>query len=821
QDKERSFDLTHDPLMRVLLFKISETEYEFIWSHHHIIMDGWCTGIVIREFSEFYESLQQGRKPRLQPVTQYREFIKWLEKREAGAASDYWKQYLEGYETRTGIGLANTQTSNGYDNCEVMTEISIEVFGQVQQLCARLKVTLNSLLQSAWAILLSRYAVKNDVVFGMVASLRPAEISGVENMVGLFINTVPVRINIDPGETFAELAKRVQKNALASERHQYYPLAEIQAGSALRQNLLDHVFVLGNYPVAEQLEGLQKEAQQEQLRITGVRAHEQVNYNFSINISAGDVLRIRYNYNGLVHSRNYIEQVAAHYSTILSEALQQPGKVLQDIKMLSGAEEDELIKIGQGPRRVYPGSIDNLFHERALLQPQAVAIADQSKSLTYAELDQLASSLALAIQEAGIEEGSHIAVKTGRSIDGVISFLGILRAGCIYIPIEPDHPNERVTNMLSAVQLKMLIATSEYLFDLPETGATVFVIDLQLNAGNADIAACRCGKASDTAYVIFTSGTTGQPKGIPVRHESIVDRSLYHIEYLQLKPQDNIMQLASVAFDASVMEICMTLLSGAKLLVPSTQAKQDPALMREYMLQQNVSVGIFPPAYLKLFDSESLPCLKQVISTGEAAILKDALSHAAVRKVHNGYGPTELCIGASFHTIDKSREAEYLACGNVPIGRPFSNTDIYVLDQNGMLCPHGVAGELCAAGIGLTKGYLGDDALTAQKFIANPYSKEQGYGRLYRTGDLVRWNDRNELEYHGRIDEQVQVRGIRVELREIEAALFKIPGVSQACVLAHTHEGNTYLVAYVTATICTDEILAYLRNKLPEYMVPA
>lgn len=818
KDKERSFDLTHDPLMRVLMYRLEDNVYEFVWSHHHIIMDGWCTGIVLAEFRHIYNCLQNHAKPALPPVVQYSQFIKWIEKRDAASAAAFWKQYLEGYESRASIGLPEVKQARGYDNCEVMLSLPADAYVTAQQLCAKYKVTLNSFLQSAWAILLSRYTGNNDVVFGMVVSLRPAEIKGVESIVGLLINTVPVRINTKQEDSFATLVQQVQRQAMQADRHQYFPLADIQSSSALKQNLLDHVFVAGNYLVDEQVEGMEQ-----QMQVSNVRSQAQVNYDFSIYVSAGEGIRVRFNYNGVVYSKEYINQVSAHYHTILSEVLAAPEKLLRDISMLSAAEQEQMVNRGKGPGKIYAGTADSLFHERALLQPAALAVADDQRSLTYEDLDRRSTALALAIEAAGIECGSFIGVKIGRSIDTVISFLGILKAGCAYVPIDPDHPNERVVNMLRAVSLKMLITTSEYLFDLPDTGATVFVIDLQLNENDTPAGSFRGSRPEDTAYVIFTSGTTGQPKGIPVRHESIVDRSLYHIEYMELNASDAIMQLASVAFDASVIEMCMILHAGGRLYVPSPQAKQDPLLLSDYIVRNNITTGIFPPAYLKLFNSNALSCLRQIISTGEAAILKDMLAHAQTRRVINGYGPTELCLGATFHTVDNAQQARYLAAGTVPIGRPFSNTHVYVLDAAGRLCPPGVPGELCAAGIGLTSGYLGDEALSKEKFISNPYCDTPGFERLYRTGDLVRWNGQDELVYLGRIDEQVQVRGIRVELREIEAIIFKYPGIRQACVLAHVHDGNTYLVAYLTSqeVVDTESLFAHLRSKLPEYMVPS
>lgn len=822
KDKQRSFDLTHDPLMRVLLLQLKDDEFELVWSHHHIIMDGWCTGIVIREFSQIYHSLQQGVQPRLQPVTQYREFIKWLDKRDEQASAMYWKEYLKGYETLAGIGFWGAKKSQGYDNCEEVAEIDAATTEQLQQLCAKLKVTLNSLLQSAWAVLLSRYAVTDDVAFGMVVSLRPREIKGVESMVGLLINTVPVRISMDGQQSFAELVKQVQKNALAAEKHQYFPLAEIQAATGLGQHLLDHVFVLGNYLVSEQMGEMEKDTPESDLIISNGHATAQVNYNFSIYVNGGEDIKIRFNYNRFVYPTKFISQIAENYLSIVNEILTDPDKLLKEIRLLSTEEEKNLLHIGKGPERNYAGSIDSIFNEQVLARPSAVAVADKDSTLTYHELDKQATALAVAIQDAGIEPGSYIAVKTGRGVDAVISLLGIAKAGCVYVPVEPDHPRERVQNMLDAIELKMLITTSEYLFDLPETDAAIFALDLQLNAEATGV--CRGSQANGTAYVIFTSGTTGQPKGIPVRHESIIDRTLYHIEYLGLTANDAVMQLASVAFDASIIETCMGVLSGGRLLIPSAQAKQDPSLLSEYIKQQEITVGIFPPAYLKLMSAHELPSLKHIISTGEAAILKDMLLHAQHRSIHNGYGPTELCIGASFHTIHNNRASEYLALGSVPIGKPFSNTHVYVLDRFGRLCPAGVPGELCAAGIGVTRGYLGDSLLTAKKIAGNPYCSEPGFERLYRTGDLVQWNEHNELMYLGRIDEQVQVRGIRVELQEIEAALFKYAAIKQACVIAYMHDGNTYLAAYITTKekdVAAEDVYAHLRGLLPEYMVPS
>jgi amino acid adenylation domain-containing protein len=826
RDRMRSFELDKDALMRVSLFRLGEDVFEFVWSHHHIIMDGWCTGILIREFSEIYNSLCESRPYQLAPVNQYREFIKWMESRDKLSAAKFWNNYLEGYDEMAQLPVPGLKGDKGYNNQEFLLTLPENLTASLQKMGADCQVTLNTILQSVWGILLSWYTNKQDVVFGTVVSIRPAEIAGVESMIGLFINTLPVRIKINPSQSFTDLIQVSQQLALEAESYQYSPLADIQAGSLLKTQLLDHVFVLGNYPVAEQVAGIGKEMQASQsgprVEISNITSHEQVSYNFSINISADKEIKLRFNYNAEVYDGAYMERLARHFYLIAEQVVQNSSRPVGQLQLLTMTETLDLLKAGNGRVEKYDGTIDSIFAARAAATPDAIAIISQEGQLTYRQLNERSTMLAVALQNMGVEAGNYVGVLAGRSADTVISLLAIHKAGAVYVALDPSHPTERVRHIIADTGIGVLLTTSSYVFDIDYFDGKIFALDLQMDSLTATGEQPRGSQRKDTAYMIYTSGTTGLPKGVPIRQESITDRILYHNDYLGISESDKVLQFASVSFDASLVEMLMALLGGGILVIPEDRVKQDVDAMQSLIAAAGVTTAIFPPAYLKIMNRHPLPGLKRIISTGEAAILEDVLWYAREKDVYNGYGPTEVCVGATFHQIDAALANEYRSTGSIPIGQPFYNTSVFVLDQQLRLMPAGIAGEICVAGIGLSEGYLNQEEATRTKFMANPYSTGDNDRWLYRTGDIGRWNVNNQLEYLGRRDEQVQIRGIRVELSEIEQAICRHSKVKEAAVQVWQDNAHTQLVAYLVQAddISTDELRKFLKAFLPEYMIP-
>jgi amino acid adenylation domain-containing protein/non-ribosomal peptide synthase protein (TIGR01720 family) len=820
-DRARGFDLTKDVLIRVTLLRVEEDSYEFIWSHHHILMDGWCAGILISEFTELYESLLQQREPRLQTAVAYREFVQWMESRDKEAAAAYWSQYLNGYSAGKGLPRLRMPHGNGYDNREASLTIPAELTAGLQQTGVQYKVTLNTMLQAVWALLLSQYSNSKDLVFGSVVSVRPAAIRGIDSMVGLCINTLPVRVQLNAGESFCSLLQIMQQQALEAEAYQFYPLSAIQLQSGVSQ-LIDHVFITENFPIESRFEQLQQDATGSSFNAEYKAGFSQTNYDFNIIVLPGKEITIRFNYNADVYDTSYIEQVAAHFLRIVSQVVFNPATALNDIQLISNAEKNSLLEKGRGPVRLYDGTLDSLFADRVAAHPQAIAVCSETSEMTYAELDMQSTILGIQLQRMGIQRGDYVGVMTGRTTETIISILAICKAGGVYVPLDAAHPVARIRHIVEDTGVQVLLCTAPYAARFNYFSGKVFVLDVPLENEAGINEPCRGSKREDKAYIIYTSGTTGLPKGVPIRQESIVDRILYHNEHLGLNNNDGVLQFASVGFDASLVEIFMALLSGGRLVILPEALKQNAEQFQLWLPGTGVTAAIFPPAYLKILNRHPLPGIRIIISTGEAAVLEDVLWYARTKEIYNGYGPTETCVGATFHKVNTARAADYRQSKGLPIGNAFANTNIYVLDDQQHLVPAGMPGEIYVSGIGLSHGYLHQEALTRSHFIANPYSTGNSDRCLYRTGDLGRWNKAFELEYMGRIDNQVQLRGVRVEIGEIEHAMLRHPQVKEAAVAVWEDNGDVQLAGYVVSTeqISAADMRTFLKEFLPEYMIP-
>ncbi len=829
QDRKRLFDLGKDVLFRVMVFRLGEAEYQFIWSHHHILMDGWCTGILVQEYNYIYNRLRQGRTPELPPTGQYGTFIKWLERQDRVAAAGYWRQYLHEYARSATVPADRlpAPAHQPFDNREFQLVLPAGQAARLNALATQYKVTLNTLLQTAWGIQLSRYNNSRDAVFGTVVTVRPAEIEGIDTMIGLFINTIPVRIRYAADTTFGSLAQQVQRQHLAGETHQHYSLADIQAGSVLKQQLLDHIFVFGNYPVADQIEqaGTGQEAAPD-ISIRDVDSFEQVNYDFSIHVNPREDLLIRFNYNANAYRPEFIRRLAGHFGQLIEGITADPEGLADDLGMLSAAERDELLDLsGSDAPGPQPASFHHLFEQQVWQTPDAPAIAAADARWSYAELNARCNTVAAHLRDAlAVRPGAPVAVMLDRSAHSVVACWAVLKAGGVYVPVDPHSPAARIGHLLGDVGAEVLITHSDYMLGVEYFTGHLLVIDVELDmlpeqTGNLP----ETNDPRDPAYVIYTSGTTGHPKGVPIRHESIAARILYHIGHLRLGAADAVLHLAALHFDASLVEIGMAHLAGGCLCIADAPAKNNTYLLLQLLQAEQVSVAILPPAYLKILNKHPLPTLRKIISTGEAATLQESVHYAGLKEFYNGYGPTETCIGATFHRVEAGRQEEYLRRKTIPIGKPFANTRVYVLDHRKRLLPYGLPGEICVAGIGVAGRYLNNPGLTAARFVPNPYGNGPEEDTLYCTGDVGAWNDHGELEYRGRLDEQVQIRGIRVEVQEIESVLRQHPAVEDALVLARHEDQGVYLVAYVCSSqpLPAGTLRGFAGKYLPDYMIPA
>jgi amino acid adenylation domain-containing protein/non-ribosomal peptide synthase protein (TIGR01720 family) len=817
-DRKKSFDLAKDMLLRLAVFRIAKDQYELVWSHHHIIMDGWCASMLMQEFTGIYHSLEQSLVPAATSAAQFGSYINWLQLQNAGRSEDFWRNYLQGFVQSTGLpprgGIKAAQPV--FDELELTLPAAL--CSRLEQLATSLKITSNTIYQCAWALVLAHLNNTTDVAFGAVVSARPAEIKGIDQMIGLFINTLPVRMQIDRENTLQRMLLESQQNALAAVQHQHYPLHLIQSTSAVREQLIDHVFIMENFGSA-----FNNTADAENyISVSG--SFSQTNYNLNIVVVPGRQTSVRFNYNTTVYHADQVAAVSRMFDAIIEQIVQHPEMKMADLQLTPAAEVENLLKMGAGPKQDWRGTICGMFAQQAFIHASRVAVVtEEGEKITYAQLHKKARNLSMILHAAGCAPGKAIGVHTGNTVHTIVSIMAIFRAGGTYVPLDTQLPEARLLHIIKDAGIDMVLVLAGKQELLAGFDGSVIQADTDYDcAWMEDISAYP--NPNDTAYIIYTSGTTGLPKGVPIRHQSIADRIAYHNDYLNITPGDKILQFAAVSFDASLVEIFMALTTGAACVLISKECKANVEMLKETMLAEGVTTAIFPPAYLKLLGANELRSLQKIISTGEAAILPDMLAHAKYRMVVNGYGPTETCVGASFHQVNTEDADTYKITGALPIGKPFSNTNVYVLEANRKLLPQGCTGEICIAGRGLSKGYINRDELTAEKFISNPFSNDEGYDVLYRTGDLGYWNVQGELEYEGRIDQQVQVRGIRIEPGEIEKLLLLHAGVEESFVMQANCGGELRLLAYLRVAqdheVSEASLRSFLQERIPAFMIP-
>ncbi|WP_198299771.1 non-ribosomal peptide synthetase [Tumebacillus avium] len=831
QDKKRGFDISRDVLMRVSVLQTAADACTVVWSFHHILMDGWCNGIVMGEFFQIYRSLTQGTQLQLGEVKPYSDYIKWLKKQDREAAEAHWLNELAGYDQAAVLPLRKTPAAPGASRQEkVVFTLDETVKSGLQNLANKQQATLNSVFQAIWGIMLQRCNHTDDVVFGSVVSGRPAEIPGIETMVGLFINLVPVRVQSTGDTSFSELVRRVQERALAGEKHDFYPFPDLQLKTPLKDELVDHILVFENFPVDQKLA---RELGEDNVGFTVREAEmfEQTNFNLDVIVMTGDTLTVQLKYNALVYDRAVIERVEGHLRTIIGQVLSNPQLLISEISLLT-AEEQTQIAAWNLTAAPYPQdtTLAGLFARQAAKTPDKAAAIFDDRTLSYRELQERSNAAARQLREGGVGPGSIVALLAERSPELIIGILAILKAGGAYLPLDPHHPLERTRYILtdSGAGVLLVQGAESLLGDADFAGTVIGLNDLLSGGDVADLELM--SGPTDLAYVIYTSGSTGQPKGALIEQHSVINRLAWMQKQFPLTDQDVILQKTPFTFDVSVWELFWWMLAGASVCFLQPGGEKEPEQVIDAVGRHGVTVMHFVPSMLSVFldvleaggRRGELGTLRYVFASGEALGVKQAVRFKRQLQAHHGtrlinlYGPTEATVDVSWYDCSQPGEPDL-----IPIGKPIDNHQLYVMDAYGHPQPVGVSGELYIAGTGLARGYLNRPELTAEKFVAHELAPA---GRMYRTGDLARWLPDGNIEYLGRIDHQVKIRGFRIELGEIEAQLLEAEGVKAAVVIAHTHSnGSQMLIAYVTAshTLETQKLRDHLARTLPDYMIPA
>ncbi|MCP4150588.1 MAG: amino acid adenylation domain-containing protein, partial [bacterium] len=771
KDKEKGFNLAQLPgeiPMRITIFKTGVQAYHILWSYSHLLMDGWCMGIIFKELMQFYYNLKEAAPPlQLEPVTPYRKYIRWLEKQDNEEAKEFWQKYLEGYEQIAELPKAKKTKEGDISNIEYKQahlegEIEPAETTRLTGIAQRNGTTLNLVLQTLWGLLLMKYNDTADVVFGAVVSGRPAAIEGIENMVGLFINTVPVRVTAGADREFLQALKTMHDKTAKTNTYEYQSLAEVQAGSSIKGPLFDHIMAFENYPVAEELKQSTKK-QGMTLEINSMETREQTNYSFNIIIAPGERIKIKFSYNTTVYDNCYVENTRLHFIEVIKQVTRNPQLHLDEIRILTEKEKKQILHDFNDTAADYPKdkTIHQLFREQVGKTPDNIAIVGstqyavgkeetvgisggihefhqdtpstqsilsthepplQESAVTYRELDEKSNHLAALLQSKGVEPGQTgsgtgaiVAIMAERSIEMIICILGILKAGAAYLPIDSHYPVERIEYMLKDSNAGILVNGCREFKEIDRLNEEIAIMDIHVlykpfySMESRGPAPRISNPASSFAYIIYTSGTTGRPKGTIILHRSLVNLCTWHNGYYEVTQQDNATQYAGIAFDAAVWEIYPYLVKGASIHIPDDNTKLDIERLSRYYRRGNITISFLPTQFCGQFMAEAgyISSLRVLVTGG------DKLNRFVKRefKVYNNYGPTENTVVSSVFPVTTQLD-------DIPIGKPVGNVQMYILNKRGStLQPVGLAGELCISGAGLAIGYLNKPELTAERFV--------------------------------------------------------------------------------------------------------
>ena len=803
-ERERGFKLDKAPLMCCTLIQLADNNYQFVWSHHHLLMDGWCLSIVLKEVWAFYEAFNRGENLYLEAPPPYRNYIAWLRRQDLSDAQKFWRSQLAGFTAPTPLVVDKlvgniSEPKDIYDERKI--KLSATLTDALKEFARQHHLTLNTLVQGAWALLLSRYSGESDVVFGATVSGRPPALLGVESMVGLFINTLPVRVQISAETELLSWLKQLQAQQVEREEYSYTPLVEIQGQSDVPRNqlLFNSIVVFENYPVdSSLLEG------QGSVEIKNVVGFERTNYPLTVAVVPGGELSLQISYDTDRFDDDTVSRMLGHLESLLSGMVAQEGGLVGELPLLTQKEKQQLLLEWNNTWAEYPFDkcIHQLFEAQVERSPDAVAVVFEGEQLTYLELNARANQLAHYLGSSlGVRPEVLVGLFVERSFEMIIGLLGVLKAGGAYVPIDPAYPSERIAYMLDDSRLPVLLTQQKLVASLPEHQARVVCLDV--NGEEISIASelspITGVTAENLAYVIYTSGSTGKPKGVLIAHRGLCNLAQAQIKLFDVQPDSRVLQFISFSFDASIGEIVMALCAGATLCLGTREELQPGQPLLRLLQEQGITHLTLVPSALAALPSEKLPALQTIVVGGEPCPTSLVAQWAGGRRFFNAYGPTESTVCATVAQCFEGMDV-------LPIGRPIDNTQIYILDRHKQPVPIGVPGELHIAGVGLAKGYLNRPELTEEKFIPNPFSNEPG-SRLYKTGDLARYLPDGNIEFLGRIDNQVKIRGFRIELGEIEAVLAKHPNVrSVTAIDREDAPGNKRLVAYLVSNLIPERV---------------
>ena len=831
KELQKPFDLTQSPLLRCTLFDLGYENYILVNVFHHIIIDGWSKGILFKELSEFYQAFLSNSTVDLPELPiQYADFAvwqrQWLQGEILENQLNYWKKQLTAapplLELPTDKPRPATPNFRGHS---ISFQIDSELTEKLKLLSQKSGVTLFMTLLAALNTLLFRYSGQDDILIGTPTANRNRQ--EIEPLIGFFVNTLVLRNSLEGNPTFSGLLQQARNVVLEAYANQDVPFEQVVDGLEIERSLsynplFQVMFALQNAPLNA-------------LKLPNLKAqylaveNQRIKFDLSlfleeIETEKGSYLEGFWEYDGDLFTPERITRMVGHFQTLLKGIVANPQQTIGELPLLTESEKQQLLVEWNQTQTSYPDHycIHQLFEEQVVKTPDAIAVIDGEKSLTYEQLNQKANQLAYYLQNLGVKTEDLVGICIERSVLMIIGLLGILKAGAAYIPLDPNYPSERLAYMLEDSAVSVLLTQENLVDTLPNYLGTIFCLDQdgKILDHHPQDNLLHPMTSENLAYVIYTSGSTGKPKGVLIQHQSLLNLVSWHQNAFDITTIDRVTQLAGIAFDASVWEIWPYLTAGACLAIVPPDLLTSPKQLQEWLIAKKITVSFLPtPLAETLIPLDWSPnCPLRLMLTGGDK-LNDFPPTSIPFTLVNNYGPTENTVVTTSVKITPDLLTEKAP----PIGRPISNTQVYILDQYQQPVPIGIPGELYIGGSGLAKGYLNRPELTDSKFIANPFSQKLS-DRLYKTGDLVRYGNDGQIEFVGRIDHQVKIRGFRIELGEIETILNQHPQVKEAIIIAREDQpGVKRLCAYVIASqnLTVSQLRLFLQEKLPQYMVPA
>ncbi|MCY9517578.1 non-ribosomal peptide synthetase [Paenibacillus apiarius] len=830
--RETGLDIRTNPLM-ISICILNKHEFEIILTYNHIILDGWSTMNLIRAFIQNYQQLMGMSISETHYKSKYKEYLLWIQNQEADAQELFWNEYFTNFVGKTTLINVARKAEEVKGIRRFQFQFPEQTKCLLTEFCSHHKVTPASIFYTAWGILLQQYCNSDDVLFGIVVSGRPHDILGVEDMVGLFMNTLPLRVVSVTNETMIEAVKRVNRQLIQRENMNYTSLSNIKRkiGLTPMDELFDSLLIVENYPLHEEMVS----GQDNIMKIVDHKAYENIHYPLTIEITVWKELIVNFMYNPELLNSETMKQFSSHFANIINSILSNPYNKRIDVEMLDEFEKHELVyTLNETSVNFEKGqTIHSQFMNSVERNPNKVAVVCNQKSYTFYKLNEMADCFAAYLTDfEGVRATDLVGIYMDKTCDMIVALLAVLKIGGTYVPISKDLPLQRITQIFEESKIAFIIYDQSPQLDLDSLKLRKISIDTIMKLKSNKLEAHTEGQLSDTnlAYVIFTSGSTGKPKGVMVTHRNVVNFFAGMDRCLKLEGDDVMLSVTNISFDISVLEIFWTLTRGITVILkPDGKEYLDNydrylsgVSPHKLAFNQPITIMQSTPSRLKMLldDKNSrrfLGSLKVLLVGGEAFSLNlgKGLQNVTKARIFNLYGPTETTIWSTCYELPPN-------ITELSVGKPIANTQIYLLNDNLKLVPKGVTGEIFIGGEGVAKGYLNNDKLTEERFIANiiNYNPET---RLYRTGDLGRYNSDGTIEVLGRKDDQIKFHGYRIELGEIETLLSTYSPITQVVVVPYSSESsNQSLIAYYLSAekLDSNELIYYARSTLPEYMVP-